>query len=66
MVQDVQLHGSRRLVADALPSSTSIRPRKSEILEQLCKESSVEQPAESLDSLLHISGVPFVQFVFLS
>ena len=64
MVQDVQLHGSRRLVADAMSSSTSIRPRNSKIIEQPCKESSVEQPAERLDRLLHISGVPFVQFVF--
>jgi len=47
MVQDVQLHGSRSLVADAMSSSPSIRPRNSEILEQPCQESSVEQPVES-------------------
>ena len=64
MVQDVQLHGSRRLVAAAMSSSTSaadwgspsrsrrlsrpsMRPRHSEILEQPCQESSVEQPVES-------------------
>ena len=46
-VQDMQLHCSRRLVSDAMSPSTSIRPRNSEILEQPCQESSVEQPAES-------------------
>ena len=69
VVQDVQLHGSRRLVSAAMSSSTSIRPRNSEILEQPCQESSVEQPAESnarsMDSaastrLLRCAGCAFV------
>ena len=47
MFQDVQLHGSRRLVSAATSSSPSIRPRYFEILEQPCQESTVEQPAES-------------------
>ena len=69
MVQDVQLNGSRRLVADAMSSGTSICPHNSEILEQPCQESSVEQPAESnarsMDSaarprLLRCAGCVFV------
>ena len=68
-VQDVQLHGSRRLVSAAMSSSTSIRPRKSEILEQPCQERSVEQLVEGnargMDSeastrLLRCAGCAFV------
>ena len=88
MVQDVQLHGSRRLVAAAMSSNTlaadwgspsksrrlsrpSMRPRKSEIPEQPCPESSVEQPAESsarsMDSaawprLLRCAGCAFMVY----